>query len=381
MMASGGIDPKHLVTHRFPIDDAPRAYHVVTSGEPSLGILLNYRDGTDRPDQELTRATIEFGDRVAGTSGGLSLIGSGNYAIAQLIPAFRAAGCRLRTVSSGAGVSGLHAARKFGFESTTTDSESVLRDPETAAVAVSTRHDSHASFVLRALRAGKHVFVEKPLCLEPRQVDEIEEIASAPNAPVLMVGFNRRFSPLVERMQLLLASVTGPRHMVFTANAGAIPSEHWTQDRAIGGGRIVGEGCHFMDLLRFVAGSPITSVAAMSMQSPAKDTATIQLGFANGSTGTVHYFANGSKDFPKERLEVHASAGTLRLDNFRSLHGEGWPGFRTMKLWRQDKGRDGCVRAFLAAMRGEAPPPIPLAEILEVARVSIEAQRCVDQGG
>ncbi|MEY6432359.1 Gfo/Idh/MocA family oxidoreductase [Thioalkalicoccus limnaeus] len=186
-----------------------------------------------------------------------------------------------------------------------------------------------------------------------------------------MVGFNRRFAPHVQKIKSLLAGVSGPKAFVMTVNAGAIPADHWTQDPMVGGGRIIGEACHFIDLLRFLAGAPIEHHARLAMDSATGDTLSLQLGFAEGSIGTVHYFANGSKAFPKERLEVFAGGRVLQLDNFRRLTGYGWPGFKTMRLWRQDKGQKACAAAFVQALRDGGPAPIPLDEILEVSRVTI----------
>jgi predicted dehydrogenase len=195
------------------------------------------------------------------------------------------------------------------------------------------------------------------------------------SAPLLMVGFNRRFAPQVQKMKALLAGVTGPKAFVMTVNAGAIPAEHWTQDPAVGGGRIIGEACHFIDLLRFLAGVPIARAEALAMDSATGDSVSISLGFTDGSIGTVHYLANGSKAFPKERLEVFAAGRVLQLDNFRRLVGFGWPGFKSMNLWRQDKGQRACAAAFVEALRNGGPAPIPLEEILEVSRVAIEVAK------
>ncbi len=376
MMADGRLDVKPLVSHRFLIDEAERAYELVGGSAPSLGILLEYPGDPKRPESAVRARTVAVSPPGTGAAS-VAFIGSGNYATAVLIPAFRTSGARLTSVVSAAGVSGLHAARKFGFESATTDTDSVLRDPAVDAVVITTRHDNHASMVCDALRAGKHVFVEKPLALTAAQVDEIESVHAAAcvggKSPVLMVGFNRRFSPQVRKVHDLLRGVVGPKSFVMTVNAGAIPAEHWTQDRATGGGRIIGEGCHFIDLLRHLAASPIAAMSVVGMDTPQRDTVTISLGFADGSLGAIHYFANGSKSFPKERLEVFASGGVLQLDNFRKLHGYGWPGFRSMNLWRQDKGQRDCARAFVDAVAGRAAPPIPLDEVLEVARASIRA--------
>jgi predicted dehydrogenase/threonine dehydrogenase-like Zn-dependent dehydrogenase len=370
MMSDGRLDVKPLVSHRYPIDDAIAAYEVVGGSEPSLGIVLSYPETAAR--QPALQRTVDLKPS-SGTSGSgaVSFLGAGNYATAVLIKAFREAGATLRTVASSGGVTGLHAGRKFGFERTTTDSASLFSDAGTDAVVITTRHDSHAGFVLQAIEAGKHVFVEKPLCLTLDEADRIEAaLAAAPKPITLMVGFNRRFAPQVQRMQALLRGASGPKSFVMTVNAGAIPADHWTQDAEQGGGRIVGEGCHFIDLLRFLAGAPIESFSRETMASPTADTTSFSMRFADGSIGTVHYFANGCKAFPKERLEVFAQGGVLQLDNFRKLRGFGWKGFKSMNLWRQDKGQRSCAAAFLAAVRGGAAP-IPHAEILEVARASI----------
>ena len=180
-----------------------------------------------------------------------------------------------------------------------------------------------------------------------------------------------------DKVRQLLAGVTGPKALVMTVNAGAIPADHWTQDPAVGGGRIIGETCHFIDLLRFLAGAPIVRAEALALDTATRDSVSITLGFADGSLGTILYLANGSKAFPKERLEVFAAGRVLQLDNFRKLTGFGWPGFKKLNLWCQDKGQQACAAAFVQALRarvaGEAvAPPIPLAEILEVSRVTIE---------
>ena len=371
MMASGRLDLAPLISHRFSIDDAAQAYAVVSGAAPSSGILLEYPGVTEASSArtvQLTPATPSASRRgMQGTA--TSFIGSGNYATAVLIPAFREAGVTLRTVASNGGVTGLHAGRKFGFARTTTDTE-------TKTVVITTRHDSHARFVLAALGAGKNVFVEKPLCLTLGELDEITakhaELTQSGGAPSVMVGFNRRFAPQVQKVKTLLTGVTGPKSFVMTVNAGALPADHWTQDKEVGGGRIIGEACHFIDLLRFLAGVPVSGWNITSMQASTADTVTIQLTFADGSIGTIHYFANGSKSFPKERLEVFASGRVLQLDNYRKLTGFGWPGFKGMNLWRQDKGQKACVAAYVQAMGRGAPAPIPFEEIVEVSRLSIE---------
>jgi len=375
MLADRRLDVRPLISHRFPIADAEKAYAVVMGSEPSLGVLLEYPGAEpDRAQRTvvLRSVSVARSDRVV-----VSVIGAGEYATRVLLPAFKAAGARLRIVATRSGTGSLHAARKFGFEAATTDPEQALHDPETTAVVIATRHDSHAHYVLAALRAGKHVFVEKPLCLTHEELDEIERLYTslleAPSGPpLLMVGFNRRFAPHVQKMKALLEGVPGPRAMVMTVNAGAVPADHWTRDPQVGGGRILGEACHFIDLLRYLAGAPIKRYSRFDLQGPSSDAATVQLVFADGSIGTIHYFTNGSRAFPKERLEVFAGGRVLQLDNFRRLRGYGWPGFSRMRLWRQDKGQRACVRAFLTAVERGGPPPIAVEELFEVSRVTLE---------
>jgi predicted dehydrogenase/threonine dehydrogenase-like Zn-dependent dehydrogenase len=379
MMADGRLDVKPLISHRFALEQTGAAYAVVGGSEPSLGILLEYLSRSDKSDTVMRESTVNLAGLRPVTGIGrqtsVAFIGSGNYATAVLIPAFKEAGGRMRSVASSGGVSGVHAGKKYGIEETTTDTNRLFTDPEVDALVITTRHNSHARFVLQALEAGKHVFVEKPLCLTLAELGEIEAAYTRQReqgkTPLVMVGFNRRFAPQIQRIKTLLAGVSGPKSFVMTVNAGALPADHWTQDPEVGGGRIIGEACHFVDLLRFLAGSPIVANSRLAMTSATGDTLSLQLGFADGSIGTVHYFANGCKTFPKERLEVFAAGRVLQLDNFRKLRGFSWPGFSKMNLWRQDKGQGSCAKAFVDAVRQCGPAPIPFEEIVESSRVSI----------
>ncbi|MFZ4723500.1 MAG: bi-domain-containing oxidoreductase [Phycisphaerales bacterium] len=380
MMADGRLNVKPLISHRFSVTEAEQAYELVGGSAPSLGILLEYPTAAEKPEATLRQSTVKLAAAPgAPTTGAASIafVGSGNYATAVLIPAFKDAGARLKVVASSGGVTGVHAGRKFGFESTTTDTDGVFTDPDVQAIVLSTRHDTHADMACKALRAGKHVFVEKPLALKHEELAQIEQaIAEGTRngrAPMVMVGFNRRFATQVQKVKSLLKGVTGPKSFIMTVNAGAIPAEHWTQDREVGGGRIVGEACHFIDLLRFLAGSAITGHRVSVMDTKTRDTVSIELSFADGSIGTVHYFANGCKAFPKERLEVFAAGRVLQLDNFRKLTGFAWPGFAKMNLWKQDKGQKACAAAFVQAVASAGASPIPFDELLEVARVTIDA--------
>jgi predicted dehydrogenase len=304
----------------------------------------------------------------------------------MLIPAFKAAGAAFHSIVSAGGTSGVVLGERAGFVETTTDVDAMVNNPSVNTVVIATRHDSHASLVTKALAAGRHVFVEKPLAIRLGEIETVREAweaahrkAGASGGPQLMIGFNRRFSPQVRKMKSLLAGVREPKAFILTMNAGAIPTNHWTQDPEAGGGRIIGEACHFIDLMRFLAGGPIVSVQARCMGGlpaarVAEDKASITLGFEDGSFGTILYLANGAASFPKERVEVFAAGRVLQLDNFRKLRGYGWPGFSKMNLWKQDKGQVGCAEAFLKAIE-TGTSAIPSEEIFEVARVTIEADR------
>lgn len=373
LMAAGRLDVGPLISHRFAIEAGAQAMDLLASGQPSLGILLDY----PQTEAALVRRVALASAPAAPGRGSLGFLGAGNYAGRVLIPAFEAAGADLRGVVSSGGVSAVHFGRKFGFAEALTDDAALLADEAIDTVVVATRHDAHARQVLAALRAGKHVFCEKPFCLTGAELDEIAAEAAARPGQALMVGFNRRFAPQVVKMKELLAPVAVPKSFIVTVNAGEIPADHWTQDPAVGGGRIIGEGCHFIDLLRHLAGHPVTGFTARALgEHPGlavrEDKAVITLAFADGSVGTIHYLANGDKGFPKERIEVFAAGRVLQLDNFRRLIGWGWPGFRKMNLWRQDKGTVQCARAFLDGLRRGTGAPIARDEIIEVSRLSIE---------
>lgn len=372
LMAAGRIDVAPLITHRFPLSEAEKAYQMIAGNtEPYIGIVLTYE-----PDQLDLSRTVTLGSEepVAAGSPVIGMIGAGGYAGGVLLPAMKkAGGVRFRSIASSSGVSGTHLGRKFGFASSTTDMETIFADPDINTVVITTRHNSHAALVGKGLRAGKHVFVEKPLCLTLEELAQIEALAAEHPRQILLVGFNRRFSPLVMALREALAVLPEPKAMVMTVNAGAIPMDHWTQDLKIGGGRMIGEVCHFIDLLRHVTGHPIVSYDVMGMTSPAKDSFSVNLSFGDGSIGTVHYLANGTKSFPKERLEVFCGGRILHLDNFRSLRGHGFgKGFKNIRLWRQDKGQMEQMKAFFRAISQGGMAPISREEIFEVSRVTLE---------
>jgi predicted dehydrogenase/threonine dehydrogenase-like Zn-dependent dehydrogenase len=399
MLASRQLNVLPLISHRFPINRATAAYELIGGPQPSLGVLLDYETATD----DLRATTIRFHESpiVAGTlrvpflgvrngtrsvPATIGFIGAGGFATRHLLPAFRAHNAQLKWIATRSGVSAVSAAKRFGIEHATSDVDQLLNDTAVNTVVIATRHDSHAALVCRALEAGKHVFVEKPLALNRAQLHAIQEAAGPrPRGPILMVGFNRRFSPMVRKIADLLRTVSEPKTFVMTVNAGAIPAGHWTQDPRLGGGRIIGEACHFVDLLRHLAGQPIVQMQAMQLggRTPGlvrDDKVTCTLQFADGSLGTIHYLANGHRAFPKERLEIFTAGRVLQLDNFRRLIGYGWPGFWRMSAWRQVKGHHAEVGAFLDAIHTGSPPPIPWDELVEVTGVTMDIAAAAAMG-
>ena len=378
MMVSGQLDVEPLITHRFAFEDAPLAYQTLTAEKSALGILLRYSSPSAK--RIVKRVMLRSDVRFDAQSPVMGFIGAGNYASRMLIPAFKAAGAQFHTIVTAGGINGVIHGEKAGFLEASTDLSAMLVNDSINTVAIVTRHDIHARLVVQALKSGKNVFVEKPLAIHRADLAEVQsayaEAHQSGSGPQLMVGFNRRFSPQVQKMTSLLQSVKEPKSFIMTMNAGAIPANHWTQDVAVGGGRIIGEACHFVDLMRFLAGSSIVSVQARRMgDTPGveitEDKASITLGFEDGSFGTILYLANGAASFPKERVEVFAAGRVLQLDNFRKLKGYGWPGFGKLNLWKQDKGQNACAAAFLKAIN-QGVPAIPANEIFEVAQVTIE---------
>src|SRR5580700_994519 len=375
LMAEGRLQTAPLITHRFPFSSVQQAYALFERNESYLGILLEY---LNRGEEELIQRSVSIiypkrtgGVNNSGVAGKnqIAVIGAGSYATKVLLPALHKAKAPVGIIASSGGVSAQHAARKFGIPTATTETESLFKIPSIEAILVATRHDSHANYVCEALRADKHVFVEKPLALQLAELDEIERLY-ATHPKTVMVGFNRRFAPHSQMMRRLISRTHGPKCVVITVNAGAASNDHWTQNAEVGGGRLIGEGCHFLDLARFLVGRPIVDA---HWHTTAKDTATLHIEFDDTSQASVHYFANGNRSYPKERMQIFVDGKILELDNWRLLRGYGWKGFKRLKLWRQDKGNAACLESWLAAINSDGPSPIPFDEIMDVARWTLRA--------
>ena len=371
LMSSGSLNVKPLISHRYDVHSAPSAYENLN--DPScLGIILQYQNITD----ENIKDTISINSKESfSNKGNVAFVGAGNYSSRVLIPAFKKAGANLTTLITSGGVSAIHNGKKYGFAQASTNVEEALNE-NTDTVVIATQHNLHASQALKALKAGKHVFVEKPLALTKNEIDQIEE-AQLESGSMIMVGYNRRFAPQVQKIKDLLKNKKTPKTFIMTMNAGHIPKDHWTQDANLGGGRIIGEACHYIDLMRHLSGSKIKSYAVIKMAENehtevTEDKAIITLSFEDGSIGSINYYANGGKLFPKERIEVFCDDSVLQLDNFRKLKGYGWDRFNKLNLWSQNKGQENCAKTFMDAIRNNLENPIPHEEIYEVARISVD---------
>ena len=375
LFAEQALSIQSLITHRFNIDQAEQAYATMQDEQP-LGIVLQFPDDNT---QSRFNKTVHYDNANSDASEvAVGFVGAGNYATQVLIPAFGQTSAKLVSISSSAGASSAYAAKKFKFSQSTTDTDALVASSDANTLAIVTRHNSHAKWIIEALKNNKHVFVEKPLAINQQQLEDIKlaynEYAIEKGLQ-LMVGFNRRFAPQVVKMKSLLGACKEPKSFIMTVNAGAIPDDHWTQDPNVGGGRIIGESCHFIDLLRYLTDSPCVNIHASKLMEAGKhcaDNVSFTLSFEDGSIGTVHYLASGSKSFPKERLEVFAAGAVLQLDNFRKLKSFGWKGFRQMNLAKQDKGNAACVKAFVDSVAAGGTSPISFNELCEVTQLSFD---------
>ena len=385
LLASSRVDVKPLISHRFPIEQAAEAYELITgkTSQPFLGVLLTYPDSSIAPPAK--RVEISTAASSPTSSLSLGVLGAGNYANAVFLPIVQKAGkVNLTGIASAAGLSAAHAARRYGFQFATSDEKEILENTEINLVAVLTRHSAHARQILAAMKAGKHVFCEKPLAITSQEVDEIESFLASQPSTLLTVGFNRRFAPFAIRMKEFFSNTGEPLSLHYRVNAGPLPLSHWLHDPAVGGGRIIGEGCHFIDFLTFLTGCLPQAVTAARLPDAGiyhQDNVHLSFTFSDGSVGTLTYLANGDKSFAKERVEVFSAGRVGVLDDYRSLDliRNGHRQSFTSRL-RQDKGHAALWKAFLVSVEKGATPPIPYTELLGVTRASISATRAIQSG-
>lgn len=373
LISTNQIDIQYLTTHTFPFEKVADAYNmIVEKTEPFVGIALEYDT-----EKELIKNDIVLSQPTAQSKVGIAFIGAGSYAQGNLLPYIPKTDSDVinRAILTQSGTTAKRVAEKFNFERCAADDDSIYSDNNINTVFVATRHDSHAKYSLETIKRGKNLFVEKPLCLT---TSELKEIKSAYNGKQhLMIGFNRRFSPLSKTLKKKLGN--GPCSMNYRVNAGAIPIDHWIQDIEIGGGRIVGEACHFIDYLAFVCGSVPTTVYATAMKTAnnLNDTVSITMNFEDGSIGTVTYYANGSKELQKEYIEVFSNGSVAILNDFKELqiYGKGKP-FKE-KLLNQDKGQKQMINELIDAIKNGTPTPIPSEQIFKVMDATFAVQESI----
>jgi predicted dehydrogenase/threonine dehydrogenase-like Zn-dependent dehydrogenase len=379
LMASKRIDLAPLTTHRFPIAEAEKAYAMIDAGkDPYLGIVLDYPEST-KPSR-----AVECRAAAPGSAPAVGVLGAGNFAKNLLLPIVRKTGLRPRIICAAGGLSAAHVAEKFDFEVAATDEDQVFADPDVKAVFILTRHDLHAGQILKALRAGKHVFVEKPLALSEEEIAEIDR-AKESAGTVVMVGFNRRFSPAAQAVRKMFADTASPLTVSIRMNAGALPAEHWTQSEEEGGGRIIGEACHAIDLATYLTGARPTRIHAESIGGPAAPTITddqcfLTLRHANGSISSIGYLAGGDRAYGKERVEVLGGGKLAVIEDFRDMTTSTGGKVKTHKPWAQDKGYRAEIEAFAQALAKGGASPIPWDEIRAVSLASLLAVRSLREG-
>lgn len=380
LLAEHKVNVRPLITHRFPVERAKAAYEIISahSGTTHMGVLIQYSDSPDeRPSLELIKQSarsVQVKDRIA-----IGMLGAGNFANSTLLPAIKGSrGIEFVSIASASGAHARYTAEKFGFASCTTDEKTVIEDSNINTVVIATRHHLHAAQVISALAAGKNVFCEKPLCLTESELREIVRAKQQVAAQtLLMVGFNRRFAPMTIKIKSFLQSIHEPLAMHYRVNAGFIPPDHWINDPEQGGGRILGEVCHFIDLLTFLAGSSPVEVHTRDVGNPGKyagDNVVIGLRFANGSQGTITYVANGCAGYSKERLEIFGGNAIAVLEDFRRcellLNGK-------KTTWRsrfhQDKGHQAEWKAFSEAVLQQGDTPIPFEQIVASTLATLRA--------
>jgi predicted dehydrogenase/threonine dehydrogenase-like Zn-dependent dehydrogenase len=373
-ISSGKLNVTPLITERVPLPEYHTVYDQIGQSRAIASILV-YPEKA--PHHKVVR--VIPGAYFESSNGVMGIIGAGNFTRMTMLPALQKTGAAVKYIASAGGVTGTALARKYRITFSTTDHRQILQDPEVNAVLITTRHNSHAALVLEALQAGKHVFVEKPLALNR---EELEEIRQAYDGAVsLTVGFNRRFSPHIQKVKQLTGDA--PMNVIATMNAGFIPANVWVHDIKIGGGRIIGEACHFIDLITFLTGSRVKAVCMNAMGADPQentDNASILLRYENGSTGVINYFSNGSKAYAKERIEVYSQERTAVVDNFRLTTGYGFKGFSKLRT-AIDKGHTAQFRLFAERVRNGGNALIPFDEIVNTTLASFAAIESLRQGG
>jgi predicted dehydrogenase len=380
LLATNKVEISSLTSHRFPIEQGAKAYSLIQSDKPFLGVVITY------PKNASAKKTVDFHPAPAKLKGKkirLGVLGAGNFARNTMLPALRAIdGIEPIAIVSASGRAASDLGKRFGFAYATSDTERILKDKKVDAIAILTRHHLHAEQVLAALKAGKHVFCEKPLALNEKELSAIEKALAKKAAPMLTVGYNRRFAPLAIQLKEFMSETGEPFAAHYRINAGELPVEHWTRDPAQGGGRVIGEVCHFVDFLSYLADAAPKSVIAQSLPNDGasgSDSVQIQLQFPAGSIATISYLANGDRSLPKEQLEVFSGGRVASLNDFRSL--EMIADGHTKRIRKgQDKGHHAVWRSFVQALQEGGESPIAYDQLISVSRTTFATALSLQTG-
>jgi predicted dehydrogenase/NADPH:quinone reductase-like Zn-dependent oxidoreductase len=370
---SGQLNVDNLITDFFELENASFAYEKIRNDPESLGIIITYQKNTEMSQ---TIKISQKQEEIPADAAIVGVIGAGNFAKGILLPSLASSGANIAYIADLDGAAARHAAKKFGAYNVTTDYKQILEDEKVRVVFIVVGHHLHARFVCEALQAGKHVFVEKPLAINNTELNQVIEMAEKSPDQIVMVGFNRRFSPHINKIKELLHGRLEPLCMNMTINAGFIPPDSWIQDPDRGGGRIIGEACHFIDLLSYLTDSPVEKVSAMNVNgntSISSDKMSIILSFRDGSIGTINYFANGSKSYPKEMLEIFSEGRVIRMENYKITKGYGLRNFRKFRTLRQDKGHKSEIYSFINNIIKGGRPLIPFEQIVNVTNATFAA--------
>ena len=376
LMAKDKLKVQPLITHRFSIEKATQAYEVITGKkkENFLGVLLTYPESVETLDSlKVVRFHVQTSKPATCK---LGVLGAGLFANAVLLPAIKkASDIELIGIASAGGLHAQHSGKKFGFQYGTSSDDEIINDPNINTVAILTRHDSHAELVIKALKAGKHVFVEKPLAINHTQLSAITKQLKANSGSMLTVGFNRRFAPLAQQLRSSIIKRQSSMYVHYRINAGLIPLNHWTQDPKIGGGRIIGEACHFIDFITFLVGEAPVSVNAYALPDEGKyreDNVSMTFTFPDGSIGVVDYLANGDKSLPKERVEIFCGGQVSVLDDFVALSTVR-DGRKSEAKGAQDKGWVNEWKTFAKSIHEGGELPIPYEQLIGVTQATFAA--------
>lgn len=387
MIADRRINVKQLITHRFDIEQAKNAYALLSAknSEEYMGLMITYPVGQQEAEPNRMIQFAKHHSKTASKVVNIGVIGAGNFANAIFLPIInKHSNSICYGIASAKGLHAQQAAKKYGFSFASSNEHDILHNDTVEAAVILTQHDTHSPLAIEALENSKHVYCEKPLAIDREGLQAVIPFLEVEKHAYLMVGFNRRFAPFIQEIRSEIAGTKEPIYAHYRINAGAIPKDHWLHDRKSGGGRLVGEACHFIDLLLYLIGSTPSNVSVQTLPNTGKyenDNFLITLSFANGSLGTIAYLANGSRSSGKEYLELFTDGKTIIMDDFRKLYRYGISGRNKKKSSRQDKGHTAAWESFITAITNQADPPIPYEDLIQSSFTTLACDHAQQTGG